>query len=135
MTPWYKRCEKKTDETEIAGDCHGPETVPPALRGGRRANASAPKTGWPADVQTSGGKGPSFSTMNNVGKTTINDTFGNGLYYLFVVIFGIVYCFGHIHRKWCFRKAFVISRLVCLSHLRFNAQPANDMFIRLKNPM
>ena len=33
---------------------------------------------------------------DDVGKTIINHPFGNGLYHLFMVIWGMVYCFTHI---------------------------------------
>ena len=48
--------------------------------GGRRALAI--KVGW---------------TFTNGGKRIINHPFGNGLYHLFIVIWGMVYCFNYSH--------------------------------------
>ena len=40
--------------------------------------------------------------LGNVGKTAINHPFGNGLYHLFTVIWGMVYyCFTHINFNQC----------------------------------
>ena len=70
------------------------------------------RNGWYRPYKSSPNGSRSLLELYNVGKTIINHPFGNGLYQLFMVIWGIVYyCFTHIIRdcmklnKWPWVKS------------------------------
>jgi hypothetical protein len=54
-----------------------------------------------------------IAIYNNVGKTTVNQPFGNNLYHLSMVIWGMVYyCFTHINLYLYIHKSYPI--LLCI---------------------
>ena len=80
-----------------------------------------------------------FIDSYNVGKTILNHPFGNGLYQLFIVIWGMVYyCFTHIRWFNLFKRMMLLGKLPCQRcHWGPLAQmPAvPDFSLRSLNPM